>query len=101
MFKKLMALIKSPKNVGGSEPRMGSNHWVKSYDVILTNMEGSPSYPLTHQLSLGSEIGNIIIADPSVSPRHASILLQEEVISIIDHGSMNGTFVNGTRKVHA
>jgi hypothetical protein len=97
MFKKLMALIKSPKNVGGSEPRMGSNHWVKSYDVILTNMEGSPSYPLTHQLSLGSEIGNIIIADPSVSPRHAAIFLQEEVISIIDHGSMNGTFVNGTR----
>ncbi len=97
MFKKLMALIKSPKNVGGNEPRIGNNRWVKSYDVILTNMEGAPSYPLSHQLSIGSEIGNIIIADPSVSPRHASILLQEEVISIIDHGSMNGTFVNGTK----
>ena len=97
MFKKLMAMIKSPKNVGGSEPQIGNNRWVRSYDVILTNMEGSPSYPLSHQLSIGSEIGNIIIADPSVSPRHASILLQEEVISIIDHGSVSGTFVNGTK----
>ncbi|MES2526842.1 MAG: FHA domain-containing protein [Bdellovibrionota bacterium] len=97
MFKKLMAMIKSPKNVGGGEPRLGNNRWVKTYDVILSNMEGAPSYPLTHQLAIGSEIGNIIIADPSVSPRHASILLQEEVISIIDHGSVSGTFVNGTK----
>lgn len=97
MFKKLMAMIKSPKKSGGNEPRIGNNRWVRSYDVILSNMEGSPSYPLSHQLSIGSEIGNIIIADPSVSPRHASILLQEEVISIIDHGSVNGTFVNGTK----
>lgn len=97
MFKKLMAMIKSPKNHGGGSPEIGGQRWVKSYDVILANMEGSPSYPLSHQLSIGSEIGNIIINDPSVSPRHASILLQEEVISIIDHASVAGTFVNGTK----
>lgn len=97
MFKKLMAMIKSPKNSGGDVPKLGGQRWVKSYDVVLANMEGSPSYPLSHQLSIGSEIGNIIINDPSVSPRHASILLQEEVISIIDHASVAGTFVNGTK----
>ncbi len=97
MFKKLMAMMKSPKNHGGQGPKLGEHRWVKSYDVILSNMEGSPSYPLSHQLTIGSEIGNIIIKDPSVSPRHATILLQEEVISIIDHGSVAGTFVNGTK----
>lgn len=97
MFKKLMAMIKSPKNFGGPGPALGGQKWVKTYHVVLANMEGAPSYPLSHQLSIGSEIGNIIINDPSVSPRHASILLQEDVISIIDHGSIAGTFVNGTK----
>lgn len=97
MFKKLMAMMKSPKNHGGQSPKLGDHRWVKSYDVILSNMEGSPAYPLSHQLTIGCEIGNIIIKDPSVSPRHATVLLQEEVISIIDHGSVSGTFVNGTK----
>jgi hypothetical protein len=97
MFKKLLAMIKSPKKQGGNPREAGGQRWVKTYEVILSNMEGSPSYPLTHQLAIGSEIGNIIIADPSVSPRHATILLQEEVISIIDHGSVAGTFVNGAK----
>ncbi len=97
MFKKLFARLRAPKNNGEKAISLQGPRWVKSYDVILSNMEGSPSYPLSHQLSIGSEIGNIIIADPSVSPRHASILLQEEVISIIDHGSVAGTFVNGTK----
>lgn len=97
MFKKLFARLRAPKNQGDMATTLQGARWVKSYDVILANMEGAPSYPLSHQLSIGSEIGNIIIADPSVSPRHASILLQEEVISIIDHGSVAGTFVNGTK----
>ncbi|MFL5786243.1 MAG: FHA domain-containing protein [Bacteriovoracaceae bacterium] len=97
MFKKLLAMMKSPKKQGENLRETGGQRWVKTYEVILSNMEGSPSYPLTHQLAIGSEIGNIIIADPSVSPRHATILLQEEVISIIDHGSVSGTFVNGAK----
>lgn len=97
MFKKLMAMIKSPKISGGSTSDLKGQRWVKSYDVILANMEDSPAYPLSHQLTIGSEIGNIIINDPSVSPRHATVLLQDEVISIIDHGSVSGTFVNGTK----
>jgi hypothetical protein len=69
----------------------------KTFEVELSNMEGSPLYSLTHQLTVGSEIGNIIISDPSISPRHATILLQEEVISIIDHASVTGTKINGKK----
>lgn len=97
MFKKLLAKLRSPKKSGENGPVVGGQRWVKTYDVILSNMEGSPSYPLSHQLTIGKEIGNIIINDPSVSPRHATILLQEDVISIMDHGSVAGTFVNGTK----
>lgn len=97
MFKKLLALIKSPKKHGNSTPELGGQRWVKTYDLILSNMDGAPAYPLSHQLTIGSEIGNIVIDDPSVSPRHATVLLQEEVISILDHGSVAGTFVNGTK----
>ena len=60
-------------------------------------MEGSPTYNLTHQLTVGSEVGNIVIADPSVSPRHCTFILQEEVVSVLDHGSVAGTFINGQK----
>lgn len=67
----------------------------KVFELELSNMEGTPVYSLTHQLSVGSEIGNIIIADPSISPRHATFFLQDEVVSLLDHGSMSGTKING------
>ncbi len=60
-------------------------------------MEGTPVYHLTHQLTIGSEIGNVVINDPSISPRHCTFILQEEVVSLIDHGSMSGVIVNGKK----
>lgn len=60
-------------------------------------MEGAPSYTLSHQLTIGSQVGNIVIADPSVSPRHCTFILQEDVVSVVDHGSVAGTFVNGQK----
>lgn len=87
-----------PNNDGnsGSTP-LDKHQYIKVYELVLSNMEDSPVYELKHQLSIGSEIGNIIIADPSVSPRHATFILQQEVVSVIDHGSVAGTLVNGTK----
>ncbi|WPU66376.1 FHA domain-containing protein [Peredibacter starrii] len=79
---------------GSVAPRL---RFKKVFELQLTNMEDSPVYDLTHQLTIGSEIGNIVIADPSISPRHATFILQQEVISVIDHGSVSGTFVNGNK----
>src|SRR5690606_1574332 len=67
----------------------------KFFELELSNMEDSPVYALSNQLTVGSEIGNIVISDTSVSPRHATFLLQDEVVSVIDHGSVTGTKVNG------
>lgn len=87
-----------PNNDGNEGSReLGKLQFVKIFDLELSNMEDTPVYPLTNQLSVGSEIGNIVISDPSVSPRHATFILQDEVVSVIDHGSVAGTMINGQK----
>lgn len=97
MIKNLFGQKKVPTPSGTVVPKVDHSRWVKTFEVKLTNMQDAPTYQLTHQLSVGSEIGNIVINDPSISPRHATFILQEEVVSIIDYNSMSGTFVNGSK----
>jgi hypothetical protein len=67
---------------------------VKVFELELTNMEGSPVYGISPQLTIGKEIGDLLISDPSISPRHCTFVLEQDVISLIDHGSVTGTFIN-------
>lgn len=98
MFSKLFKRKSVPSNDGKSSPSsIEKMQYIKVYELELSNMEGSPVYDLKHQLTIGSEIGNIVIADPSVSPRHATFILQDEVVSVIDHGSVAGTMVNNQK----
>lgn len=97
MFKKLFGRKTAPTKEGKKAIKVDNVRWVKKFSLELSNMEGTPAYLLSHQLTVGSEVGNIVIADPSVSPRHCTFVLQEEVISVIDHGSVSGTTVNGQK----
>jgi hypothetical protein len=99
VFKKLFGRKEAPINDGKStySEEVDGTSLVKNFVLELSNMEGTPSYKLTHQLTVGSEVGNIVIADPSVSPRHCTFILQEEVVSVLDHGSVAGTFINGQK----
>ncbi len=98
MFGNLFKRKSVPNNDGNSGPSdIEKQQYVKVYELELSNMEDTPVYALKHQLSIGSEIGNIIISDPSVSPRHATFILQQEVVSVIDHGSVSGTLINGQK----
>ncbi len=98
MLGKLFKRKSVPNNDGIKDPlEVEKLQYSKVFELELSNMEDTPVYALKHQLSIGSEIGNIIIADPSVSPRHASFILQQEVVSVIDHGSLTGTMVNGKK----
>lgn len=98
-LKDLFKKIKLPTKRGKTEdkPAFKAPVWESSFYLELINLEGAPKYELTHQLSIGSEIGNIVIADPSLSPRHCTFYLQQEVISLIDHGSIQGTLINGIK----
>lgn len=99
MFKKLFGRKSVPTNSGelSDDPVLPRHKWVKVFEIELSNMEGAPVYGLTHQLSIGSEIGNVVINDPSISPRHCTFILQQEVVSVIDHASMSGVIVNGKK----
>ena len=82
-------------NEGSSD--LEKTDFVKVFEIELSNMEGAPLYLLQNQLIVGSEVGDILVSDPSISPRHATFTLQDEVVSIIDHGSAAGTFINGKK----
>lgn len=98
MFGKWFKKKTLPTNVGKSEPsRTQKSHRPKIYELELSNMEDSPVYSLSHQISIGSEMGNIVIADPSISPKHATFFVQDEVVFIMDHGSVSGTFIKGKK----
>ena len=103
MLGKLFKRKSVPKNDGEKQkselPGMEVKkfNYVKVFGLELSNMEESPVYTLKNQLSVGSEIGDIIISDPSVSPRHATFILQQDVASVIDHGSVAGTHINGKK----
>lgn len=94
LFKRKVVPNNDGEAIQSLAPRL---RFKKVFELQLSNMEDSPTYDLTHQLSIGSEIGNIVIADSSISPRHATFILQQEVVSVIDHGSVSGTMVNGTK----
>jgi hypothetical protein len=50
------------------------------------------------RMTIGNDpLSDICVPDPSVSPRHAFLLRDDRVWSIIDARSRNGTFVNGRR----
>jgi pSer/pThr/pTyr-binding forkhead associated (FHA) protein len=93
-LKSLFAKLISPKKNGDSG--LGSSGEGKNFQYHLqaTNIEGQPTYPLTDFLAVGSEVGDVVLDDPSLSAKHCTFFLKDNVISIIDHNSVEGTFIN-------
>ena len=59
----------------------------------------SLAYPITqYETNIGKAAHNhIVLSDPTVSNAHAILIARENVYSIADMGSRNGTFINGER----
>jgi len=51
---------------------------------------------VTAELVLGRQ-ADLVIEDPQVSRRHASVRPAGDALEVEDHGSRNGTWVNGAR----
>lgn len=87
-----------PQNNGESmKSSVAKNNYIKTFEIVLENMEGRPKYPLAHQLTIGKEVGNIVLADESLASKHATFVLQDNVVSIVDHNTLNGTYINDQR----
>lgn len=97
MLKNLFRKKSLPQEDGNSGSNSPQGRRVKRFDIVLENLEGAPEYELKHKLVIGREVGDIVINDSSISPRHATFTLQDDVVSIIDHGSQRGTFINGRK----
>jgi hypothetical protein len=52
---------------------------------------------VTAALVLGRQAADLLVDDPQVSRRHASVRPAGDALEVEDHGSRNGTWVNGTR----
>lgn len=96
MLGKLFKSKQAPQNNGEfiTQDHIANLRISKIFELELTNMEGQPCYRLQKSLSFGSEIGDVLIADDSISPRHCTFTLEQDVISLTDHKSVNGTKVN-------
>lgn len=50
--------------------------------------------PIDKKLTIGSEVGEVLLEDDSISPRHCTFIVNQGVVSLVDHGSVEGTFLN-------
>lgn len=64
------------------------------YYLSFTNLEKAPQVVIDTDLCIGSQIGDYIISEAGVSARHCTFSLSQDVISLKDHGSKQGTFIN-------
>tara|TARA_Y100000768_G_scaffold388926_1_gene388810 strand:- start:35643 stop:38192 length:2550 start_codon:yes stop_codon:yes gene_type:complete len=62
--------------------------------ITAANLPDSPEVELVKKVTVGSEVGDLIIDDPSLSPRHCTFFINKNIVSLMDHSSSSGTFVN-------
>lgn len=70
-----------------------------SYYLELSGREGSPTYELVSHLTFGQGEADIVIPDAGLSNKHATFILNQDVILLIDHGSEAGTYLNKTKLI--
>jgi hypothetical protein len=72
----------------------------KQGPALLRRVEppGRPLLLRSNHIRLGRPAEcDLAVPEPAVSRRHASVFLRADGWYLLDHGSMNGTFVNGSR----
>lgn len=96
VFKKMLSKEQPPENMGG-EISEDTEGLVKRYYLEFPQLEGHPTHLLENSLTIGSETGDIVLSNDGIAPNHCTINLNHDVLSIIDHGSEQGTLVNGNQ----
>jgi hypothetical protein len=81
-----------PNNVGKNSVDPNTEY-VNKYYLLFPELDGEPTYELQDKLTIGSEIGDVLLEDDSVSARHCTLFLNQDVISILDHNSTTGTYI--------
>ncbi len=95
IIKNLFKKKSVPQNDGAKDAQSDfEGDYIDKFYLSFPRLDGEPTYLLDESLSVGSEVGSVVLDHPSISPKHCTITLNQDVISILDHGSMEGTFIN-------
>jgi serine protease Do len=65
--------------------------------VVTEGARSGERFPVEREISLGRENADVILEDAEVSRRHAIVRRTNGALEVVDQGSANGTFVNGSR----
>ncbi len=68
-----------------------------TFTLNIPSKTDNPIHQLSEVMTVGSQVGDLILRDPSVEAKHCTFLVNDDVVSIIDHESSVGTFVHGER----
>tara|TARA_Y100000780_G_scaffold232300_1_gene262528 strand:+ start:21192 stop:23498 length:2307 start_codon:yes stop_codon:yes gene_type:complete len=85
----------SPTIVGS--PDLKSEESVTKFYLEFPDASGQPIFELDNSLAVGSEEGEALIKHEGIAPKHCSFLLNQGVLSVIDHGGSTGTFINNKK----
>lgn len=95
MLGKLLKKNKSTDIIGGKPAKVSkADGMEKAAYITLVNHPDKPSVKLEKKITIGSEVGDLIVDDPAISPRHCSIFMNKGILSVMDHSSAQGTFIN-------
>ncbi len=74
-LKALFKIFKLPLKGGKAETLAGENQTLTRYVLSFTNIEDSPTYELRDHFTVGSDLGDLVLEDCNLSPKHASFSL--------------------------
>lgn len=83
--------------LSGRTASMASTPTVGSVKAVLVLPDREVPLTLGVHTFGRKQDNSLVISDPYVSGRHGQIEVSDEGVYLVDHGSTNGTFVNGAR----
>ncbi len=69
----------------------------KAAYITIPGVNGGLSAPVEPKLTVGRQVGELLVDHPSISPRHCTFIRDKDVITVIDHSSASGTYINGKK----
>lgn len=96
-LKSLFQFFKLPKKGGDEGIEERENQGVAQFILSFTNLEDTPTYELIDHFTIGSDVGDMVLEDCRLSPKHATFSIKDGVATIMDYGSSSGTMIGDHR----
>lgn len=95
MLGKLFKKNQPSSNVGNENSKSSkTGSTEKATYITIPKLESQPNIQLEKKVTIGSQVGDFIVDDENVAPRHCSFFINKGIISVMDHSSSTGTFIN-------